>query len=195
MRIRFDRGIVALMTIALVVSVGYAAAEEQKPTSKELELQAKQAKIDESAEAALAEVLEKSEKGKDLFDKAVAWAVFDNLKVAIGISGGGGNGVAVDKSSGKRTYMKMGTGGIGLGLGAQKYQVVFFFQDDATFTNFVEKGWKADASAQAAAGTEGANATSGFVNGIAVFQITEKGLIASADVTGTKYWKNDKLND
>lgn len=195
MKIRFDRGIVVLMTIALVVSAGVAAAEEQKPTSKELELQAKQAKIDESAEAGLAEVLEKSEKGKDLFEQAVGWAVFSNLKVAVGISGGGGNGVAVDKSSGERTYMKMGTGGIGLGLGAQKYQVIFFFQDDTTLTNFVEKGWKADASAQAAAGTEGANATTGFVNGIAVFQITEKGLIASADVTGTKYWKNDKLND
>ena len=73
-----------------------------------------------------------------------------------GFSGGGGNGVAVNKSSGDRTYMKMGTGGIGFGLGGQKYQVIFLFQDEKTFHNFVEKGWKADASAQAAAGTDGA---------------------------------------
>jgi len=107
------------------------------------------------------------------------------FKIAFGISGGGGNGVAVNKGSGARTYMKMGTAGIGFGIGGQKYQVVFLFQDEKTFTKFVEKGWKADASAQAAAGTEGANATSGFVNGIAVYQITDKGLMASADIAGT----------
>jgi lipid-binding SYLF domain-containing protein len=90
--------------------------------------------------------------------------------------------------------MKMGTAGIGLGLGGQSYQVVFFFQDKQTFDNFVEKGWKADASAQAAAGSEGANATTGFKNGIAVWQITDKGLMASADISGTKYWQNKKLN-
>ena len=28
------------------------------------------------------------------------------------------------------------------------------------------------------------------VNGIAVFQLTDKGLIANADISGTKYWKN-----
>jgi lipid-binding SYLF domain-containing protein len=117
------------------------------------------------------------------------------FKIAFGISGGGGNGVAVNKGSGARTYMKMGTAGIGFGIGGQKYQVVFLFQDEKTFTKFVEKGWKADASAQAAAGTEGANATSGFVNGIAVYQITDKGLMASADIAGTKYWKNKKLNN
>ena len=107
---------------------------------------------------------------------------------------GGGVGVAVNKTSGERTYMKMGTGGVGLGLGGQKYQVVFFFETEKAFTSFVEKGWKADASAQAAAGTEGANATTGFVNGIAVWQITDKGLMASVDITGTKYWKSKKLN-
>ena len=90
--------------------------------------------------------------------------------------------------------MKMGTGGIGLGIGGQSYQVVFFFQDEKTFHNFVEKGWKADASAQAAAGKDGANATTGFVNGVAVWQVTDKGLMASADISGTKYWKNKKLN-
>jgi lipid-binding SYLF domain-containing protein len=36
--------------------------------------------------------------------------------------------------------MKMGTGGVGLGLGGQNYQVVFLFQDEKTFANFVENG-------------------------------------------------------
>ncbi len=192
---RVHRFFVLLVAIAMLAPAGLVVADEQQPTSKELEIQAKRAKIDETAQAALDEVLADAEKGQALFDQAIGWAVFSNLKVAIGLSGGGGNGVAVYKASEERTYMKMGTGGIGFGLGAQKYQVILFFQDETTFTNFVNKGWAADASAQAAAGTEGANATAGFVNGVAVFQITDKGLIASADIAGTKYWKNDKLND
>ena len=58
--------------------------------------------------------------------------------------------------------MKMGTGGIGFGLGANKYQVIFLFQDSQTYDNFVNKGWQAAVSANAAAGTSGKNAPSTF---------------------------------
>ena len=34
----------------------------------------------------------------------------------------------------------------------------------------------------------------GFVNGIAIYQLSDAGLMASADIAGTKYWKNKKLN-
>ncbi len=33
-----------------------------------------------------------------------------------------------------------------------------------------------------------------FVDGVAVFQLTEKGLLLAVDLTGTKYWKNSDLN-
>jgi hypothetical protein len=29
---------------------------------------------------------------------------------------------------------------------------------------------------------------------VAIFQLTHKGLMAQADVSGTKYWKHKKLN-
>jgi lipid-binding SYLF domain-containing protein len=151
-------------------------------------------KIDEMADEALAELLAKSPKAEALYEDAYGWAVFDNLKIAFGFSGGGGNGVAVERSSGARTYMKMGTAGVGLGLGGKTYQVVFLFQDRRTFESFVDRGWQADASASAVAGTEGAAAQAGFVNGLAVYQLTDKGLMAQADIAGTKYWKNKKLN-
>jgi hypothetical protein len=32
------------------------------------------------------------------------------------------------------------------------------------------------------------------MNGIALFQVSEKGLMAHADVTGTKFWVIDNLN-
>ena len=175
-------------SLALVFAVGSAIAAEK--TDKDAK---KRGEIDAMASKALKTVLAKSPGAKGLYDKAVGYAAFENVKVAIGVSGGGGSGVAVPKS-GKRVYMKMGTVGIGFGLGGQKYHVVFFFETQEALTTFVEKGWEADTSAQASAGDKGANVGATFKDGVAFYQITDKGLMASADIAGTKYWKNDDLN-
>ena len=183
-----------LIAFVLLLPTTGVVAEDKDDDWKSLKNESKRLKINEMADAALETVMNGNWKAEELFETAYGWAAFDNLKIAFLLSGGGGNGMAIRKESGERTYMKMGTAGIGLGIGGQSYQVIFFFQDERTFHNFVEKGWKADASAQAAAGKDGANATTGFVNGVAVWQITDKGLMASADISGTKYWKNKKLN-
>jgi lipid-binding SYLF domain-containing protein len=197
MKLSSWRIVVIVAAVACVLSSSLsrpALADDEVPKWKSLEREAKRAKIDETAQQALDELFTKSVKAETLFEKAYGYAVFDNLKLALIVSGGGGNGVAVDKDTGERTYMKMGTAGIGLGLGGQTYQVIMFFQDKGTFVNFVENGWQADAGVTAAAGTEGVNPSVGFVNGLAIFKITDTGLMANADVAGTKYWKNKKLN-
>ena len=183
-----------LIAFVLLLPTTGVVAEDKDDDWKSLKNESKRLKINEMADVALETVMNGNWKAEELFETAYGWAAFDNLKIAFILSGGGGNGMAIRKESGERTYMKMGTAGIGLGIGGQSYQVIFFFQDERTFHNFVEKGWKADASAQAAAGKDGVNATTGFVNGVAVWQITDKGLMASADISGTKYWKNKKLN-
>ena len=131
---------------------------------------------------------------RNLIENRIGYAIFDNTKAALGVSGGGGSGVAVDKTSEARTYMKMGTAGVGFGIGVKKYQVIMLFENEKVFSNFVDKGWQADTQAGAAAGTKGAAVESTFHDGMAVFVRTKKGLMASADVSGTKYWKSD-LND
>ncbi len=186
--------ILTVFVVALALCVPGAVVAEEK-TSGELKDDSKRAKINEVAQETLDSLFAENANAKSLFDKAIGWAVFDNTKVAFGISGGGGRGVAVAKASGKRAYMKMGTGGIGFGLGVNKYQVVFFFQDKTTLTNFIEKGWQADAGATASAGKNAAEVKTNFINGIAIYQITEKGLMLNADLAGTKYWLDDKLNE
>ena len=76
----------------------------------------------------------------------------------------------------------------------KKYNVVFLFENQKPFDSFVDKGWQADTQAGVAAGTAGADAAATFRGGVAVYQITDKGLMASVDITGTKYWKHKKLN-
>src|SRR5262245_54270580 len=167
----------------------FAADENKKHESAE-----KRAEIDRVAKQGLEEVLAKSKSAAEQYEKAYGYAVFDNMRVAFLVTGGGGSGVAVEKSTGKRTYMKMGTGGLALGVGAQKYQVVLLLETEEAFTRFIKKGLKAESGASAAAGTAGANAGTQFVNGVAVYQITEKGLMASADISGTRYSVDKKLN-
>ena len=162
---------------------------------KSMKQDSKAAKLDNTAEEALLSLFAENPKAKELYLRSYGWAVFDNLKLAFGISGGGGNGVAVARETGEKTYMKMGTAGVGVGLGVKKYQVVFFMQDPQTFDQFVDKGWQADAGAGAVAGKAGVEVMTDFVNGLAVYQLTESGLMANADIAGTKYWKNEKLND
>ena len=179
----------AVMSLALTAAPAFSQEDW-----KSLKRESKRMKINETAQEALDSLLAKNVKAEMLFDQSYGWAVFDNLKLAFGFSGGGGNGVATIKETGEKTYMKMGTGGIGLGLGVNKYQVVFLFQDEQTFRNFVDKGWQADAGASAVAGQSGAEAKTEFTNGLAIYQLTDKGLMLHADIAGTKYWKNKKLN-
>ncbi len=173
---------------AMLLSVSAAFAD------KEDKNEAKRAEIDRVAKEALDEILGKAKNAPSLYEKAHGYAVFDNMRITFIFTGGGGSGVAVNKATGARTYMKMGTGGLSLGIGAQKYQVIMFFETEEVFTAFIEKGWKAESGATAAAGTAGAGAGTTFINGIAVYQVTEAGLMASADISGTKYSVDKKLN-
>ena len=184
--------LVALLTVAALAlpTTSVYAQDDWKSMKQE----SKAMKIKESAEASLNGLFADNPKAKELYDSSYGWAAFSNLKLALVFSGGGGNGVAVVKEIGAKTFMKMGTAGVGLGLGVNKYDVIFLFQDKQTFDNFVNKGWQADAGATAAAGKAAADVKTNFVNGLAIYQITEKGLMANADIAGTKYWKNDKLN-
>jgi len=151
------------------------------------------AQVDADEKAALARLFEESDQAKRLYDSAYGYATFDVIKVSLGLTGGGGQGVAVNKATGARTYMRMGTGGLNFGAGGQLYQLVFLFEDSASFEIFVSEGWEAGASANAVAGSLGANAGTTFINGVAVYQLTEAGLMLQLDISGTKYWQS-KLN-
>ena len=179
-------GMVAVLA-ALAASQPALAGDGSKADNK-------RAKIDAVAEETLNKLFAKDSKARRLYDKAYGYAIFDNIKISLMVTGGGGRGVAVRKYDGGRTYMSMGTAGLNIGLGGQKYQVVFLFEDDDTFNKFVNEGWEADASANAVGWKRGANAEATFRNGMAVYQLTGTGLMLQADISGTKYWKNKGLN-
>ena len=187
-------GAALVLTFASASLFAQTESGKSEDDWKALKKESKQEQINATAGAALDKLLKENPKAKELYDKAYGWAAFDNLKLGFFFSGGGGKGVAVEKKGNKRTYMAMGTVGAGLAFGGKKYEVVFLFQDSTTFNNFVNKGWEAQGSANATAGKENVGGQTGFVNGMAIYQISGVGLMANLDIAGTKYFKDNDLN-
>ena len=184
----------ALASAPLRAQDGKAPTDKTEAEWNSQKVEAKRAQIDATAGAALDQLLKGNPSAKELYGKAYGWAAFDNLKLGFFFSGGGGKGVAVRKQTDKRTYMDMGSAGFGLAFGGKKYEVVFLFQDTKSFDNFVNNGWEAQGSANATAGKQQVGGQTGFVNGMAIYQIGSTGLMANVDVSGSKYFKDKDLN-
>ena len=136
---------------------------------------------------------------KTRIERAAGYAVFSNVNVnIILLSAGVGYGLARDKATGKDTYMKMGSAGLGLGLGVKDFRGVFIFDTKDKYEWFVNQGWDASGQADAAAKTANSGgAWAGAVDvapGIHLYQITEAGLALQATIQGTKFWKDSDLN-
>ena len=132
--------------------------------------------------------------------KAAGYGVFSSGNVNFFlISGGGGYGVVVNNSTGKRTYMKMASGGVGPGLGVKDCRQVLIFNSKDALYKFMYSGWEfgAHADAAAKAGPSGGELSGqgALGAGIEAYSMTESGLALQATIAGTKYWQNAALNE
>ncbi len=159
----------------------------------------KRADIMEMHDEVLSALYKEEDDAKDLIDDSYGYAVFSNVGVnVVFLSAGGGKGVAVNRKTGKKTYMKMGSAGVGIGLGVKDFRAVMIFHSEKAFTSFVDKGWDFSGQADAAAkGGDKGGEMSGAVDvgdGVTVYQMTKNGLALQATLQGTKYWKDGDLN-
>lgn len=130
---------------------------------------------------------------------AYGYAVFSDLGVKILFGGtGNGKGVAVNNKTKQETYMKMIELQAGLGVGVEKFRVVFLFDNQRAFDSFVNSGWEFGGQSTVAAksgdnggGMAGAVAVA---DGVWMYQLTDTGLAVEISATGTKYYKDDDLN-
>lgn len=169
------------------------------PSSSKYTVQEQQQIIDEMAQKTLDRLYREHPATKKEVAEAAGYGAFSNANVnIIFASFGGGYGVVVDNETGKKTYMKMGLGGLGLGIGAKDYRQALIFRDQQTLKKFVDSGWDFGGHADAAATageTGGELSGEGDINDdITVYSMTETGLALQATITGAKYWKVDELN-
>lgn len=146
--------------------------------------------LEQMAEESLEYLVKTSDPARQLFEQSEGYAVFDSTKLGALVTGAGGSGVAIDPDANQCIYMHMGAGGVALGAGVQQYKLVLLFEDDASFERFVGGRWDAGATAQAVAGKAAKEAASNFVDGMAVYQLTDKGLSAQADLTLMRFWQD-----
>ena len=167
--------------------------------SAKLTIPERQTRIGNMETETLQRLYEEQPDTKKKIKKAAGYGTFSNANVnIIFASAGGGYGVVVDNSTGKRTYMKMALGGLGLGLGVKDYRQVLIFKTKEVLNTFVSSGWEfgghADAAAKASE-TGGELSSEGAIGeDIEAYSMTEAGLVLQATVTGTKYWKDKDLN-
>lgn len=188
----------ALAALATVTLVGGVSAQNRDRDGDDDQIASsglaeRRQEILDMSKAALND-LRKDKGAAQLLDDAYGTAVFDTTKGGFIVTGAGGTGVAMRKNGSNPVYMHMGAGGVGLGVGLENYKFIILFENEDTYKRFIDGEWSAGATAQAAAGRDGAAVVGKFVNGVAVYHITDKGLIAQADVSGVRFWPSDRLN-
>jgi len=181
--------LIGLFALAVFSSgPGFAQEKQQQKMEKQ------KADMRTRADEALQKLFKEVAGSKQLYDKAAGYAVISVTKAGFFVSGSGGSGVAVDKATKQTTYMKMGSAGAGLSFGAEKFDMVFLFQTHDRLNEFISGGWDSAAAAKATAGKDSAGAASDFFDGQIIYTLSDKGLMASADVSGTKFWADEDLN-
>lgn len=160
----------------------------------------KRAAIETMRQDTLAELYRQRPSARLNIERADGYAVFSNVSAQfIWLGAGAGYGVAVDRSTGRKTYMKMAQVDLGLGLGVQDIRVVFVFHSRPALDSFINSGWEFGGQADAAAKAEdkGGSVTGeiSISSEIDIYTLTEAGLMAKVNLTGSKYWKDNELNN
>jgi lipid-binding SYLF domain-containing protein len=184
--------LIGLIAITLIVS-GCG------PSAKNYTLSERQQMIDDMADQNLERMYIERPTTRLEIAESAGYAVFSNAGVHfIFVGGGGGYGVAVDKTTGRKTYMKVSSGGVGIGLGAKDYRQVVIFKTRQALTDFIGSGWgvggQADATAKTTKSGGDLGADGALGKNIIIYTMTESGLALQATVSGTRYWVDDDLN-
>lgn len=196
----FRSSIMKKGTLFLVLAMAAMLAGCGPHNGDGMTIQQQQGEIDAMAQKTLQDLYQQKPDTRQEVQNASGVGVFSNASgMYIFVSAGGGYGVVVNNATGNKTYMKMATGGVGLGLGAKDYRQIMVFHNQNTLDKFITSGWDFGGQAGAAAkASESGGAVSGegsFKDAVSVYTLTKTGLIAEAALTGTKYWVDDELNN
>jgi lipid-binding SYLF domain-containing protein len=141
----------------------------------------------EEAKETIAEFKKEDPDISQFFETSYGYVVFPSIgKGAFGVGGAGGRGVVFRKGE--------ATGGsnmtqvtIGLQLGGQSYSEVIFFENENTYSNFINNKFQFAAQASAVALKSGASADAKYMEGVLVFTMAKGGLMYEASIGGQKF--------
>jgi lipid-binding SYLF domain-containing protein len=180
-----------ILTLALILALPVPAVAASRAEQ--------QAQIQHMRADTLAKLYKAQPGAEGEIRSAYGYSVFSSANLtAFFLTAAYGYGIAHDNRAGGDTYMQMASGGVGLGLGAKDFRVVFIFANKDAYNNFIYQGLdlsgQADAAAKAGAKGGAVSGAEDISPGVRVYQMTETGLALQLTLQGTKYWKDSYLN-
>ena len=119
--------------------------------------------------------------------KAHGYAVFPSVgKGAVGVGGAYGRGEVFENGR-MIGYCDLSQGTIGLQLGGQAYSEIIAFETKESLDKFKKSEFAFSAQATAVALKSGAGATAKYTNGVAVFTMSQQGLMLEASIGGQSF--------
>jgi lipid-binding SYLF domain-containing protein len=184
--------VLSLVLVALMVVACARPKGETPGQKKDFVLQMKN--------DTLAQLYAEKSYAKELLEQSAGYAVFSNFNTQLLVFGSGnGYGVAVDNSNGNEIFMRMAEGGIGLGVALKDFKEVIVFNNKTVFYKFITEGWNYSAQGDAAAKyKDDGGSTSAEVpldSEVVVFQMTKNGIALRANLSASKFWIDDELNN
>jgi lipid-binding SYLF domain-containing protein len=154
------------------------------------------AEIDASADKAIAQFYSLNPKHQELANKAAGILVFGRVtKAGVGVGGEFGEGALRVKGA-TVNYYSVGSGSVGLTLGAGEHrEIILFMTQDALEKFMHSEGWSAGADASFALVSKGAGGqydTATLNKPILGFIFGEKGLLGDLSFEGSKISKIKK---
>jgi lipid-binding SYLF domain-containing protein len=188
--------LLAVTLAALVLAAGMTGASAAMSASDKKKARADIAKMERET---LAQLYKLQPGAKATIEKSAGYAVFSNFGVKIFVAGSGsGSGVATNKKTNQKIYMKMVEVQAGLGFGVKKFRLVWVFDNEKAFSNFVdtgvELGGQMSATAKSGAKGEAYTGAMSVSPGVWLYQIAGDGLALELTAKGTKYYKDSDLN-
>jgi len=141
----------------------------------------------------------KNNKVRYQLQNSYGYAVFNNFGINLAvITSENGVGLAHNNRTGHDTFMKMVSGGLGVGLGIRNFKTIFLFKTKESYANFIEGSWAGDAQFDIAFKANGAGGgTNGAVSpssDITIYKLVDNGLSIGLNYQEAKYSINEELN-
>lgn len=199
-RVRTNIGAIAFFSLAFLA--GCTGNIRETAPGEDPSVAAEEARNDvrTMADNTLRELYSAQPEARRVVESAAGYAVFSNFGMKLLVAGGGsGKGLAVNRSSRDEIFMRMAEVQAGLGFGVKKFRLVWVFETQTAFDQFVDSGYEFGAQATLAAKAAGQGVGyAGAVSvspGVWVYQLTDDGLAAELTIKGAKYYRDNELNE
>jgi hypothetical protein len=176
----------ALAAALLLLAAGCASIPGDTGTEQAMS-------IEDLEQRTLADVQAQDSTAAERLAHCVGYVIMSNKLTKIPLVGvGAGYGVAVERASGERTYLRMRRFDVGLGVGVRAVRPMLIFADSVKFRRYIDGDFDAKVGAEASAkvGERGSagGASGGAANkanedqGYTSYLVTDSGVSATASL-------------